>query len=93
LMLIVMSMLVNYFFALWLKNKTIREQSPLVFTCLLVGLYVIFLQLPSQEYKIVSMKKKWFEDFNVLLVSDIVRFEFVENSSCLSTMYYPLLII
>jgi hypothetical protein len=50
--------------ALRLKLK-LWENPPLVFTGLWFGIY---LGLPSEKYKIVSWKKKEFEDLEDLLV-------------------------
>jgi hypothetical protein len=44
----------------------IMEEPPLVFTGLWFGIY---LGLSSEKYKIVSWKKKEFEDLKYLLVS------------------------
>jgi hypothetical protein len=41
--------------------------------------------------KIMSYKKKEFEDLEDLLVSFRLYFEIVEDISCISTMYYLLL--
>jgi hypothetical protein len=60
----------------------------LIFSGLLFGIY---LRLPSGNYKIVSWKKKEFEDLENLLVSFRFYFVIVEVSSCISTMYYLLL--
>jgi hypothetical protein len=60
----------------------------LVFTGLWFGIY---LGLPSEKYKIVSWKKKEFEDLENLLVSFRLYFVIVKDSLCNSTMYYLLL--
>jgi hypothetical protein len=60
----------------------------LVFTGLWFGIY---LGLPLEKYKIVSWKKKEFEDLKDLLVSFRLYFVIVKNSSCNSIMYYLLL--
>jgi hypothetical protein len=67
--------------------KNMGEPS-LVFTGLWFGIY---LGLPSEKYKIVSWKKKEFEDLEDLLVSFRLYFVIVKDSSCISTMYYLLL--
>jgi hypothetical protein len=54
-------------------------EPPLVFTGLLFGIY---LGLPSEKYKIVSWKKKEFEDLEDLLVSSRLYFVIVKDSSC-----------
>jgi hypothetical protein len=46
---------------------------------------------PLEKYKIVSWKKKEFEDVEDLLVSFRLYFVIVKDSSCISTMYYLLL--
>jgi hypothetical protein len=60
----------------------------LVFTGLWFGIY---LGLPSEKYKIVSWKKKEFEDLKDLLVSFRLYFVVVKDSLCISTMYFLLL--
>ena len=52
--------------ALQLKIK--RGEPSLVFVGLWFGVLVIVLRLPSEKYKIVSWKKKGFEDLKDLLV-------------------------
>jgi hypothetical protein len=66
----------------------IMGESLLVFTGLWFGIY---LGLPSEKYKIVSWKKKKFEDLEDLLVSFRLYFVIVKDSSCNSTMDYLLL--
>jgi hypothetical protein len=66
----------------------IMGESPLVFTGLWFGIY---LGLPSEKYKIVSSKKKEFEDLKDLLVSFRLYFVIIKDSSCNSTIYYLLL--
>jgi hypothetical protein len=63
-------------------------EPPLVFTGLWFGIY---LGLPSEKYKIVSWKKKEFEDLEDLLVSFRLYFVIIKDSSCNSIMYYLLL--
>jgi hypothetical protein len=58
----------------------------LVFT----GLWFDFIRLPSKKYKIVSWKKKDFEDLEDLIFFRLY-FVIVEDSLCISTMYYLLL--
>ena len=53
--------------------------------------FVIYLWLPSEEYKIVFWKKKEIEDLEDLLLSFRLYFVIVGVSSCISTMYYLLL--
>jgi hypothetical protein len=59
----------------------------LVFT----GLWFGFIRLPSEKYKIMSWKKKEFEDFEDLVVSFRLHFVIAEDSLYISTMYYLLL--
>jgi hypothetical protein len=66
----------------------IMGEPPLVFIGLWFGIY---LRLPSEKYKIVSWKKKEFEDLKDLLVSFRLHFVIVKDSSCNSTIYYLLL--
>jgi hypothetical protein len=66
----------------------IMGEPPLVFTGLWFGIY---LGLPSEKYKIVSWKKKEFEDLEDLLVSFRLYFLIVKDSLCNSTIYYLLL--
>jgi hypothetical protein len=67
--------------------KIIGEPS-LVFTGLWFGIYI---GLPSEKYKIVSSKKKEFEDLEDSLVSFRFYFVIVKDSSYVYTMYYLLL--
>jgi hypothetical protein len=61
-------------------------------TLLFTGLWFrIYLGLPTEKYKIVSWKKKEFEDLEDLLVSFRLYFVIVKDSSCNSIMYYLLL--
>jgi hypothetical protein len=61
-------------------------------TLVFIGLWFdIYFSLPSKKYKIVSWKKKEFEDLEDLLVSFRLYFLIVKDSSCNSTMYYLLL--
>lgn len=76
--------------ALRLKIKIMGEPS-LVFTGLWFNIFVIFQRLPLEKYKIVSWKKKEFEDLEDLLVSFRLYFVIAVVSSCISTMYYSLL--
>jgi hypothetical protein len=66
----------------------IMGEPPLVFIGLWFG---INLGLPSEKYKIVSWKKREFEDLEDLLVSFRLYFVIVKDSLCNSTMYYLLL--
>jgi hypothetical protein len=71
------------------KIKIMGEPS-LVFTGLWFGTHILFMQLPSEKYKIASWKKNDFEDLNDLLVSFRLCFVIAEDSSCIFTMYYLL---
>jgi hypothetical protein len=62
-------------------------ESLLVFTGLCFG----FIRLPSVKYKIMSWKKKEFEDLKDLLVSFKLNFVIAGDSLRISTMYYLLL--
>ena len=95
LVLVLLPMLIDYFngcararsLGIAAQIKIMGEPS-LVFTGLW---FVIYLWLPSEKYKIVSWKKKEFEDLEDLLVSFRLYFVIVGDSSCISTMYYLLL--
>jgi hypothetical protein len=65
----------------------IMGEPSLVFTCLWFG----FIRLPSEKYKIISWKKKEFEDLKDLLVPFRFYFIIAEDSLCISTMYHLLL--
>jgi hypothetical protein len=88
-------MWINYFnnytrahsFGIAAQIKIMGEPT-LVFTDLWFGIY---LGLSSEKYKIVSWKKKEFEDLKDLLVSFRLYFVIVKDSSCNSIMYYLLL--
>jgi hypothetical protein len=69
------------------RIKIMGEPS-LIFTGLWFGIY---LGLSSEKYKIVSWRKKEFEDLEDLLVSFRLYFVIVKDSSCISTIYYLLL--
>jgi hypothetical protein len=87
-------MLIGYFNgctrarSLGIAAQKIMGEPSLVFTDLWFGIY---LRLPSEKYKIVSWKKKEFEDLKDLLVFFRLYFVIGKNSSCISTMYYLLL--
>jgi hypothetical protein len=87
-------MLIDYFngctcaHSLGIVAQKIMGEPSLVFTDLWFGIY---LGLPSEKYKIMSWKKKEFEDLKDLLVSFRLYFVIGKNSSCISTMYYLLL--
>jgi hypothetical protein len=87
-------MVIDYFngcaracdFGIVAQIKIMGEPS-LVFLGLWFGIY----RLPPEKYKIVSWKKKEFEDLKYFLVSFGLYFVIVEVSLCISTMYYLLL--
>jgi hypothetical protein len=56
-----------------------------------IGLWFGFIRPPSEKYEIISWKKKEFEDLEDLLVSFRLYFIIVEDSLCISIMYYLLL--
>jgi hypothetical protein len=94
LMLVLLPMLIDYFngcararsLGIAAQIKIMGEPS-LVFT----GLWFGFIRLPSEKYKIMSWKKKEFEDLEDLLVSFRLYFVIAEDNLCISIMYYLLL--
>jgi hypothetical protein len=60
-------------------------------TVLFTGLWFDSIWLPSEKYKIMSWKKKEFEDLEDLVVSFRLYFVIAGDSLCISTMYYLLL--
>jgi hypothetical protein len=50
-----------------------------------------FIWLPCEKYKIISWKKKEFEDLEDLLISFRLYFVIARDILCISTMYYLLL--
>jgi hypothetical protein len=66
--------------ALWLKLKLWENL-----------FWFSFIPLPSKKYKIMSWKKKEFEDLEDLLVSFRLYFVIAGDNLCISTMYYLLL--
>jgi hypothetical protein len=94
LMLVLLPILIDYFngYACARSLGTaaqikIMGESSLVFT----GLWFSFIRLPSEKYKIMSWKKKEFEELEDLLVSFRLHFVIAGDSLCISTMYYLLL--
>jgi hypothetical protein len=94
LMLVLLPTLIDYFNgyarARSLNTATqikIMGEPSLVFT----GLWIGFIRLPSKKYKIMSWKKKEFEDLEDLLVSFRLYFVIARDSLCISTIYYLLL--
>jgi hypothetical protein len=93
-MLVLLPMLIDYFngcararrLGIAAQIKIMGEPS-LVFT----GLWFSFIRLPSKKYKIMSWKKKEFEDLKDLLVSFRLYFVIAEDNLCISIMYYLLL--
>jgi hypothetical protein len=53
-----------------------------------IGMWFGFFRLSSEIYKIISWKKKEYEDLKDLLVSFRCYFVIDEDSLCISTMYY-----
>jgi hypothetical protein len=94
LVLVLLPMLIDYFngcararsLGIAVQIKIMGEPS-LVFT----GLWFGFIRLPSEKYKIMSWKKKEFEDLEDLLISFRLYFVIAGDSLCISTMYYLLL--
>jgi hypothetical protein len=94
LVLVLLPMVIDYFngyvracsLSIAAQIKIMGEPS-LVFSGQWFGIY---LRLPLEKYKIVSLKKE-FKDLEDLLVSFGHYFVIVEVSSCISTMYYLLL--
>jgi hypothetical protein len=95
LVLVLLPILIDYFFCyarvhslgIATQIKIMGQPSSVVFT----GLWFGFIRLPSEKYKIMSWKKKEFEDLEDLLVSFRVYFIIAEDSLYISTMYYLLL--
>jgi hypothetical protein len=56
-----------------------------------IGLWFGFIQLPSKKYKIMSWKKKKFEDLEGLIIFFRLYFIIAEDSLYISIMYYLLL--
>jgi hypothetical protein len=71
------------------KIKIMGEPS-LVFIGLWFGTHALFMQLPSEKYKIASWKKNDFKDLDDLLVSFRLCFVIAEDSSYIFTTYYLL---
>jgi hypothetical protein len=94
LVLVLLPMLIDYFngcaracsLGIAALIKIMGEPS-LVFT----GLWFGFIRLSSEKHKIMSWKKKEFEDLEDLLVSFGLYFIIARDSLCISTMYYLLL--
>jgi hypothetical protein len=90
LVLVLLPMLIDYFngcaracsLAIAAQIKIMGELS-LVFTYLW---FVIYLWFPSRNHKIVSWKKKEFEDLKNLLVSFRLYFVIIGDSLCISTI-------
>jgi hypothetical protein len=92
LVLVLLSIWIDYFYGYTrlgiMVQIKIMEEPSLVF----IGLWFdIYLGIPSEKYKIVSWKKKFFEDLEDLLVYFRLYFVIVKDNSCISTMYYLLL--
>jgi hypothetical protein len=94
LVLVLLPMLIDYFNGCVrarnlgiAANIKFMGESSLVF----IGLWLSFIRLPSEKYKIMSWKKKKFEDLEDLLVSFRLYFVIARDSLCISTMHYLLL--
>jgi hypothetical protein len=93
--LVLLPMMIDYFngytrvHSLGIAAQKNIEESLLVFSVLW---FCIYLRLPPKKYKILSWKKKEFEDLKDLLVSFSLYFIIVEVSLCIYTMYYLLLL-
>jgi hypothetical protein len=93
-MLVLLPMLIDYFngcacarsLGIAAQIKIMGELS-LVF----IGLWFGFIRLPSKKYKIMSWKKKEFEDLEDLLISFRLYFVITGDTLYISTMYYLLL--
>ena len=70
------------------KIKIIGEPSLAFTDCDLVS---VSFRRPLENYKMVSWKKKEFEDLEDLLVSFKIYFVIAEDSLCIFTIYYLLL--
>jgi hypothetical protein len=90
LVLVLLPMWIDYFngctrvrsLSIAVQIKIMKKPS-LIF----IGLWFhIYLGLPSEKYKIISWKKKAFEDLEDLLVSFRLYFVIVKDSLCISTM-------
>jgi hypothetical protein len=66
----------------------IMGEPSLVFTGPWFDIYVMFVRLPSEEYKIVSWKKKSLKTSKIFLFSFRLYLVIAEVSLCISTMYY-----
>jgi hypothetical protein len=94
LVLVLLPMLIDYFngcahariLGIAAQIKIMRE--PLL---VFIGLWFGSIRLPSEKYKIMSLKKKDFEDLEDLVVSFRLYFVIAGDSLCISTMYYLLL--
>jgi hypothetical protein len=90
---VLLSMVIDYFngctrahnLSIASQIKIMGEPS-LIFSDLWFDIYI---RLPPGKYKIVSWKKKEFEDLEVLLVS-FGLYVIVEVNSCITTMNYLL---
>jgi hypothetical protein len=94
LVLVLLSILINYFngcararsLSIAAQIKIMEEPS-LIF----IGLWFSFIRLPSRKYKIMSWKKKEFEDLKDLFISFRLYFIIAGESLCISTIDYLLL--
>jgi hypothetical protein len=91
LVLVLLPMLIDYFNGYaCARSLGIAAQIKIMGEPLLVftGLWFGSIQLPSEKYKIMSWKKKEFEDLKDLVVSFRLYFVIARDSLCISTMYY-----
>jgi hypothetical protein len=94
LVLVLLPMLIDYFNGCARARRLdiaaqikIMGEPLLVFT----GLWFGFIRLPSEKYKIISWKKKEFEDLENFLFFFRFYFVIAGESLCISTMYYLVL--
>ena len=95
LMLVLLSMLVDYFngcarahsLGIAAQIKIMGEPS-LILSGLWFDIYVMFLWLPSEKYKIRLWKKKSLKISKIFLFSFTLYFVIARDSFCISTMYY-----
>jgi hypothetical protein len=94
LVLVLLPMLIDYFNGCArTRSLGIADQIKIMGEPLLVfiGLWFGSIRLASEKYKIMSWKKKEFEDLEDLVISFRLYFVIARDSLCISTMYYLLL--
>jgi hypothetical protein len=91
LVLVLLSMLIDYFNGC-VCARSLGTAAPIKImgepSSVFTGLWFGFIRLPSKKYKIISWKKKEFEDLENLLVSFRLYFIIARDSLCISIMYY-----